>query len=177
MKRLIAIAVSSVLAFSIPAIAQPASITAKVVASCGSATYISGTTASVTQDTTGKQCTGATVTPSGTPQPVTPVVSAPTDRSGAITTGGTSQTLAAANASRKCLLIQNPITAAEQNIATAESLYINNNAVAATVAGAGNYAVLPPGASTTFCPSLIVDQTAATVNATTTAHRWYAKEY
>lgn len=47
--------------------------------------------------------------PSGT-QPTSAATGTLTDRSGSITTGGTAQTLAAANSSRKYLLIQNVST-------------------------------------------------------------------
>jgi hypothetical protein len=49
------------------------------------------------------------------PLPVTPVLAAAasTDASGAVTTGGTYQTVLAANAARKGCLIQNPVTATE----------------------------------------------------------------
>lgn len=59
----------------------------------------------------------------GTPLPIG------TDRSGTITTGGTSQQLAAANPDRKSLFIQN---------LSAGDLYINEVGVAASAAG-GSY--------------------------------------
>lgn len=112
--------------------------------------------------------TGGGVSPS-------PLVVTPTDRSGSLTLGGTSQTLAAANASRKALLIQNPCTAAEQGIGTAENLYINDGAAAATQTN-GNLANLAPCGSVTLDWNGHVDQTAITVNAATTGHKWNAKE-
>lgn len=122
---------------------------------------------------------------SGIPVPVsgtvtaTPGISvgAPTNRGGTITTGGTSQTLASSNGARKCLIVYNPVSATGQGIAAAESVFVNDNAVAATVNGGGNYAELTPGASTTFCPNSVSDQTTVTINAATTGHVFGAKEF
>jgi hypothetical protein len=152
----------------LPAAADTTPSLAVVVSSCGILSYPVGKTYPETMDPQGRKCvlSGA---PSG--------AATPTDRSGTLTTGGTSQTLAAANSSRKCLFVQNPATAAGEGIATAEDLYINNNAVAAVVGNGANYADLSPGASATLCFSGIVDQTQITVNAATISHRWYGKEY
>lgn len=99
---------------------------------------------------------------------VSPLVVVPTDRGGTITAGLTSQTVAAANASRKAMHCENPTTATEP-------LYF---AVvgAATINGAGNWADVAPGGSTTFSYNGTVVQTAITVNATTTGHRFICTE-
>jgi hypothetical protein len=160
-------------AFAAACLSSPAWADAKVVSSCGGITYDTGASLPqmpLTQDATGKLCGSSSVA-------VTPAVATPTDKSGTLTAGGTSQTLAAANTSRKCLIVQNPISATEQGIATAEDLYLNNNAVAAVAGNGANWAVLGPGGSASFCFSGLVDQTAITVNATTINHRWYAREY
>lgn len=94
-----------------------------------------------------------------------------------LTTGGTDQTIAAANASRKGLVIQNPCSLTTQGIAAAESVFVNINA-AATVTGNGNFAELGPCQSVTLTitPGQ-VDQEAVHVNAATTGHVIYAKEF
>jgi hypothetical protein len=97
-----------------------------------------------------------------------PLAVTPTDRGGTITTGGTSQTLAAANASRKVILIQNPCNATED-------LYVSSTG-AATTTGANDDADLGPCGSTILSPSGTVIQTAITVIAVTTGHRFLAKE-
>lgn len=99
----------------------------------------------------------------------------PTDRGGTLSTGGTAQTLAAVNGARVLLVIQNPCTAAGQNIAAAEDLYISVTG-SATVNGAGNFADLPPCGSVTLAVSGAVITTAVTVNAATSGHRWSAAE-
>lgn len=109
--------------------------------------------------------------------PGAPTALVATARGGAITTGGTSQTLMAANAARKAFTIQNPCTAAEQGIATAENLYINITS-AATVSTNVNLAVLAPCAEYSMGFSGGgVSQAAITVIGATTAHIWYAKEF
>lgn len=106
-----------------------------------------------------------------------PVQGAPvtlTERSGAMTTGGTSQQLAAANTLRKYLFIQNPVTLTGQNIAAAETLFVRFGATAAGVNN-GTSIELVPGASITFEGNAI-PTAAIQVNAATTAHRWIALE-
>lgn len=102
------------------------------------------------------------------PAPGSILAVTPTDRGGTITAGLTSQTVAAANASRKAMHCENPTTATEP-------LYF---AVvgAATIAGAGNWADVAPGGSTTFSYNGTAVQTAITVNATTTGHRFICTE-
>lgn len=112
---------------------------------------------------------------SSSPITVSPVAVTPTDKGGTITLGGTAQTLAAANTSRKSLVVQNPCTATGQVIAVAESLFI---AVAgsATVNGAGNFAELPACGSATISYNGTVITSAVSVIAATTSHRWIATE-
>lgn len=124
----------------------------------------------VSQDAT----TVAGSTPGGFTQPVSGTVSAtplavtPTDRGGTITVGGTAQNAAASNASRKSMLCMNPVSATED-------LYIAVTG-SATVGGAGNFADLAPGGSATVSFNGTVIQTAVSVNAATTAHRFLCTE-
>ncbi len=106
----------------------------------------------------------------GSSLPFTPGVNTatPTDRGGTITSGGTSQTLAASNTSRKLLLVENPCNATED-------LFIAT-AGAATVNGAGNYADLGPCGSASLVVNGIVITGAVTVIAATTGHRFIATE-
>jgi hypothetical protein len=98
----------------------------------------------------------------------TPLVVTPTDKGGTITAGGTAQVLAAANASRKGLVIQNPATATE-------NLYIAVSG-SATVNGAGNFAELVPGGSAVLCFNGEIIQGTISVNAATTGHVFIATE-
>ena len=103
-----------------------------------------------------------------TPSPALTVVVS-TDRGSTITTGGTDQILAAANALRKELIIQNPPTAIE-------SLFINLGAAASLTSN--NFAQLPPGASVSLSlGSGLIDQEAVHVIAATAGHVWFAKEF
>lgn len=103
---------------------------------------------------------------------VTPLTGTFTNRSGAMTAGGTSQTLAAVNASRRRLIIQNPCTAAGQGV-TAESLYINFTSAAA-VDGGTSVELAPCGSFDSNAGPVSTE--AITVNAATTGHKWIAKE-
>ena len=96
-----------------------------------------------------------------------------TERSSTVTAGGTSQQLAAANASRRYLFIQNPNTTAGQGV-TAENLYIRFGAVAAGIDN-GTAIELLPGASLTY-ESLASPTQAIQVIAATTAHKFIAME-
>lgn len=111
-------------------------------------------------------------TPPQTSQPP-PGVVAFTNRSGTITTGGSSQTLAEAMAGRWRIIIQNPGTSASQGITLAESLFINFTAAAALVGG-GSIELLPgvifDSGIGPVSPELI------TVTAATTGHNYTAKE-
>jgi hypothetical protein len=97
-----------------------------------------------------------------------------TAQSGAMTAGGTSQTMMAANSSRKYLLIQNPATLTGQNIAAAESLFIRFGASAAGVNNGTSFEILPGGAFESA--GAFVSTEAVQVNATTTAHKWVSVE-
>jgi len=120
---------------------------------------------------------GGTAVPTVSNTPAVPVQSNPvqgtlTDRSGSITTGGTAQTLAAANTNRRYLLIQNPLSAATQGIATAESLFINFT----TAAVMGSPSIeLAPG-DIFVMEGLAVSTELVSVIAATTGHKWVAKE-
>lgn len=104
-------------------------------------------------------------------------VSTSTARGTTITVGGTSQTLAAANPLRRSLVIQNPCSAASQGIAAAENIVINLTS-AATINGSGNFAELPPCYSMTLrVADGVINQELITVNAATTGHIIYAKEF
>jgi hypothetical protein len=104
---------------------------------------------------------------------ITPQLASFTDKSGAITAGGTSQTLAAINTVRKRILIVNPCTATSQNIATAESLFINFTSAASPTAG-GSVELAPCGSYDSGAGPVTTELIA--VNAATTAHKWTAKE-
>lgn len=96
-----------------------------------------------------------------------------TERSGTITVGGTSQVLAAVNAARRNLIIQNPATIAGQNIAALESIFIRF-ANAAGVYDGTSLEILP-GGYFDFA-SRPVDTRACNINAATTGHRFIAME-
>ena len=90
-----------------------------------------------------------------------------TDRSGAITTGGTSQQLMADNASRRYILIMNPST-------ESESLFINFTANASTSAGS-SLEIIPGGRYERDASSYVTTE-AVNVVAATTGHKFVAKE-
>lgn len=90
-----------------------------------------------------------------------------TDRSGSVTTGGTSQTLAVANNRRRFLYIQNPITATE-------TLFINFTTAAST--SGVNSVELGAGASFTMTEDTFISVDKITVTAATSAHKYIAKE-
>lgn len=97
-----------------------------------------------------------------------------TERSGSMTTGGTSKQMMAANASRKYLIIHNPSTIAGQNIAALEPLFIRFGAVAA---GVNNGTAFELGSGGYFIQeNAFVGTDAIQVNAATTSHRWIAAE-
>jgi hypothetical protein len=99
------------------------------------------------------------------------------DRSGSITTGGTAQTAAALNASRKDITIFNYPDATTQGISTAENLFVSFTGTATESAGvpAAGVVVLAPGKSLNFGAGTVSTQ-AVSVNAATTGHKWYACE-
>lgn len=87
-----------------------------------------------------------------------------TDRSGTITTGGTSQQVMAANGGRRAFLIQNPCTAIE-------SLFVEQGATATTTTSVE----LPPCAIWQGFGGLSTNL-AVNVNAATTGHAYTGKE-
>lgn len=86
----------------------------------------------------------------------------------AITTGGTSQTLAAANEVAHDCVIQNPATSTAQGIVTAESLFVNF-VTAATLLSGGTTIELTPGVAIGCGGKNTI---AISVNATTSAHKF-----
>lgn len=96
-----------------------------------------------------------------------------TDRSGSITTGGTSQTAVATNSSRHALILCNPDNATDQGIANAENLYINFTSSAAP---ASSSIELAPGACFSMGGIIPVTTEAVTIVGATTSHKWVAKE-
>lgn len=97
------------------------------------------------------------------PQPLTP-----TDRGGTITNGGTAQSCMAQNNLRKGGQIQNPPDAQEP-------LYVSVTG-SASVNGDGNTIALAPGQVFNLATDTGIIQTAVTVNAATTGHRFIAVE-
>ena len=91
-----------------------------------------------------------------------------TDGSGAITTGSTSQTLFAANATRKGFRLQ--------NLSTTSSLFFNDTGSAAVTTSAGASYTLLPGAYYES-PTAGVSSAAITVNGPTTGQRFAAAQY
>lgn len=93
----------------------------------------------------------------------------PTDRGGTVATGGTAVTAIALNANRKGCWIENP------NDAT-ENLFVSSTASATTSSGTPNDADLSPGQSYACNQSGNVIQSAISVNAVTSGHKFEAKE-
>lgn len=99
----------------------------------------------------------------------------PTNDSLSLTTGGTAQNAIAANATRKGCTIQNPATAADQGISTAENLYVR---FGGTAAAASDSWELVPGQSMSCAPVAgQIVTTAVSVVAATTAHKIIVVEY
>lgn len=96
-----------------------------------------------------------------------------TTRSGSLTAGGTAQTLSPANSLRGDIIIQNPTTAAGQNIAAAEALYIRVGATAGV--NNGTSFEIPAGGYITLDFPMHKGQLIS-VNAATINHRWIAEE-
>lgn len=146
---------------------------ARVVATCGSATYTAGANGPITVDVNGNQCTGGGG--SGSATTVTPIYLTPTNDSLSLTLGGTAQAAIATNATRKGCTIQNPATAADQGLVTAESLYVN---FGGTASAAATSFELTPGQAISCSPLGIGTVTSAvSVVAATTAHKIIAVEY
>lgn len=89
-----------------------------------------------------------------------------TDRSGTVATGAASQTLAASNAARKRLLIENPPSATE-------NLFFNFTSAASTTA-AGSFVLVPGGSYDSESGPVSTELVAVT--AATTGHAFVAKE-
>ena len=111
----------------------------------------------------------------GYTQVIIPATRNGTDYSGTITAGGTSQSVELSNRGRSRIFIQNPLTAAGQGIAGAESLFIG-------FGGAANNPLATP--SIELQPGQIYDtgtgpcdQTAFRLNAATTGHRFVCRVY
>jgi len=96
------------------------------------------------------------------------------NRGGFIAAAGVSQQIAAINAARKLILIENPGSAAGQNIAVPESLFVNMTA-AAGVDNGTSWEVFPGGY---WPPSNVnvVSTEAVNVNAASINHVYIAKE-
>jgi len=101
-----------------------------------------------------------------------PYTGAWTQRSAALTTGGVSQTLMAANAARKSFFVQNPATIAGQNVPTLESVFVDYNG-AAGVDNGSSVEILPGGA---ISVGPLCTTQAITFVAATTGHRVIARE-
>ena len=96
-----------------------------------------------------------------------------TDRSSTMAVGGTSQQLAVANNSRRRLIVMNPSDAAGQGIGVAESVYINFGA-AAGINNGTSIEINPGGWWDSGIGPAPADQ--VNINASTTGHRYIAKE-
>lgn len=96
------------------------------------------------------------------------------DYGGSLDVGGKSQTVVTFAAGDRYAIVQNPSTAAGQNIAVAEPLYVAIN-LDATVANPDNAYELAPGASCTIGGpnSPMAVGTEINVNATTINHAFY----
>lgn len=97
--------------------------------------------------------------------PVEPVQGTLTDRSGTLTAGATAQILAAANASRHYLFIENPSN-------QTESLWIN---FTTTAVRSEPSIEIPPGAAFTMEAGFVSTELVSVI-ATTINHPWIAKE-
>lgn len=158
---------SSVLTMATGAFATPAQ---GLVTNCHpSPAYASGTYVPLSVDLDGNTCQSGAGT-------VTLTTVTSTSRGGSIATGGTSQTLMLANAGRHGCFIQNPLSAADEGIATAETIYLNFASTAA--APASTSIGLAPG------QSFVCDVTAGFVEAeqinvvgATTGHLYVAFEF
>ncbi len=93
-------------------------------------------------------------------------------RNGTLKLGGKTQELAPANGSRKYIIVQNPGTAAGQNLSAAESLFIRFGLNAGV--NDGTSLEVLPGSCMEF--DAVVSTEAVSVNAATAGHRWIAVE-
>lgn len=95
------------------------------------------------------------------------------DRSGKVTTGGTSQVVMANNPIRRRLLIQNPVSVTSEGIGATENLFVNFSSPASSTLG-NSIELIPGGSYDTengMCPT---DQ--VTIVAATSGHQFLAKE-
>lgn len=104
-----------------------------------------------------------------------PLAVTPTNDSLSLTTGGTAQTAIAANTTRKGCTVQNPATATDQGIATAENAYVN---FTGTAAAASTSFELVPGQTISCAPfGTGVITAAVSVVAATTGHKLIINEF
>ena len=96
-----------------------------------------------------------------------PLVVTSTDRSGTVTTGGTSQALMGANASRHAFSIQNR--------SATDALYLGINQTASTSATGKSYKILP-GAIYTFSGT-VISQEAINITGDNTGDQFTATEW
>lgn len=165
MRNLLLATVAMLCIAAMPALAQSPELGAVTTTA---PSYTSGTNRAFSLDTSG----GLRTTGTGLGNQPAPNTGTFTDRSGAVTLGGTSQQLAAANTSRKRIIIENPCTATSQNIPTAESLFINFTTAAA--ANLTSVELAPCGSFDTGAGPVTTE--VVNVIGATTAHKWVAKE-
>lgn len=103
---------------------------------------------------------------SGTPSAIVGQTGTLTNRSGTVATGGTAQTLAAVNATRKYLFVENPC-------AQTESLWINFTTAA--VASQPSIEIAPCGSFLMASPNFVSTELVSVI-AATSAHPFIAKE-
>ena len=116
---------------------------------------------------------GALVTsPEGTSSTIT--ITGPSGNP-VLTTANSSQVLFTAGSISNCFLIQNPSSAAGQNIATAEIIYVDLTGAPASAGSATSIEVLPGGSITCAgkpAASVSISWTAATSGHSVKAQRW-----
>lgn len=128
----------------------------------------------------GTICDGVTST---NPLPITgtitpgPASVSATARGSAIVTGGTAQTLVAANTSRKAIVIENPCSSTTQGIATAESIFINFTSAASVSSSANAAEIAPCSQYALGLNGGVVTPELISIIAATTGHIIYAKEF
>lgn len=104
---------------------------------------------------------------------ISPYQLAYSDKSGSVTTGGTSQTLSSINTSRHAIIIVNPALATDEGISNSEPLYIN---FTSSASAAGSSIPIAPGGSYVMGGTTPVTIELISVTAATTGHKWVAKE-
>lgn len=134
------------LAISAPIPAQAQSVAqARVVASCGGATYTAGQNAPITVDTTGAQCNNDAGGGGVTPVKPGALTIVPLDVS-TVTTGGTAVTALIAGHRAAGGFLLNPVAATI-------ALCINEQGTASGTTSAGALTCVQPGQSYTLAPS------------------------